>query len=100
MSETYYPSEEKHSRAKSAVDNYEKLVKDHPSRADVKLVGLGRAEKLEGDELVNYVYNGLGGSPVLSGAPAKEAKARATEAKQKTAKRRDVALRREKINVK
>lgn len=100
MAETYYPSEEKYNRAKAAVENYDRNVQNHPDKAEYKLVAEGRAKKLEGEELVKFVYEGLSGSPIITGAPAVEAKKKATEAKKRSVKKREAALRRERINVK
>ena len=100
MTETFYPSEMKYDRAKAAVANYERESGNYPDKAEYKLVAEGLAQKLKEDDLVKFVYEGLGGAPVLSGAPAKEAKQRSVEAKGRMAKKRDAMLRREKINVK
>ena len=100
MTETFYPSERKYDRAKAAIANYEREAGNHPDKAEYKLVAEGLAQKLKDEDLVKFVYEGLGGSPILSGAPAKEAKVRSVEAKKRTGKKRDAMLRREKINVK
>lgn len=100
MFETFYPSEGKYDRAKAAVANYAREAGNHPDKAEYKLVAEGLAQKLKDDELIDFVYKGLSGAPILSGTPAKEAKVRAVAAKSQVAKKRDAMLRREKINVK
>ena len=45
----YYPSQGKKGRAETAIGNYESQVSLHPDKAEYKLVGMGLAEKLEGE---------------------------------------------------
>lgn len=47
---------EKLNRAKQAV-----LVAPRPDSAEAKALSMGRAEKLEGDDLVEFVYKTIGG---------------------------------------
>ncbi len=100
MSEIYYPSEAKYARAKSAVENYSRDASRFPNKAEYKLVGLGKAQKLEGDDLVKFVYEGLGGAPAVSGPEASERKKKSQEAKKRAAERDEKAIRKERMNVK
>ena len=98
--EKYYPSERKYDRAKDAVLNYDRLIGNHADKAELKLVGEGRTQKLDEEELIDFVYNGLGGTPIVTGTSAKQAKEKASEAKQRAGKSRDKAISRQKITVK
>ena len=88
MSDTYYPSKEKLGRAKDIVANFDLRMSQKPALAVVKLVINGKAEKLEGEALVDYVYKGLGGAPKLEGAKAVEAKDKEVKSKVKAKKGR------------
>lgn len=100
----YYPSQAKLKRAKDAIENYDVILTTHPRKkfkAEIKLVDKGRAKKLEGDALVDFVYEGLGGAPVLKGSEAKEAEKNAKEAQKRSRDRRyGAAGKRSKIRVK
>ena len=85
----YYPSQGKKGRAETAIGNYESQVSLHPDKAEYKLVGM-----------LDFVYNGLSGSPVLEGAAAKEAEDKAKAATVRTRKKSGAATRRSKITVK
>mgnify|MGYP001613860802 CR=1 FL=1 len=100
MAEKYYPSETKYNRAKAVVANYEKMAAKKPGLAEVKLVAEGLAKSLKGEELIDFVYNGLAGAPILGGVEAKEAKTKAKEATARARKRVNAAMQREKITVK
>lgn len=98
---SYFPSEEKYMRAKKAVANYAKLSATKPGLSDVKLVAMGMGEGLKGEELVEYVYEGLGGKAKLEGPAGKEAEMKSKEAKERAAKKEDqIAKKRAKIAVK
>ena len=92
MGDIYYPSEAKYNRAKAAVTNYERLSAKKPGLVDYKLVADGLEQKLAGEKLVDFVYQGLGGAPSLAGAVAKEAKQAAEEARARTRKRQNEAV--------
>ena len=96
----YYPSQEKLQRAKYAVNNYDVLMRQHPEISDLRLVDMGKGKKLEGDALVDYVYQGLGGSAKLEGVEAIEAEKNAKIAVARTKKKANVVEQREKIVVK
>lgn len=96
----YYPSTAKKDRAEYAIKSYDREVGNHPDKAEYKLVGMGIAEKLEGGALLDFVYDGLGGSPVLEGAEAKEAESKAKAATVRTRKKSGAATQRSKITVK
>ncbi len=96
----YYPSEAKRKRAESAIGNYASQSPLHPDKAEYRLVALGQAEKLEGEALLDFVYNGLSGSPILEGVAAKEAEGKAKAATVRTRKKSGAATQRSKITVK
>lgn len=93
----YYPSQAKLIRAKKVIEAPGSFK---PLKAEVKLYNQGVAEKLEGDKLVDFIYNGLGGAKVLEGAKAEEAESKSRAAKARSAKVNKRAIRRTKIEVK
>ena len=69
--------------------------------AAYKLVAEGLEKKLKGEELLDYVYNGLSGSPILEGGEAVEAEKKEKDARARVKKRETGgAAKRSKITVK
>jgi len=98
--DVFHPSEAKLKRAEAAVVQYDLKAAMKPGLVDYKLVAIGKEKGLKGKELVEFVYEGLGGAPALRGSKAKAAKKRADAAKQKISKERAKQIEKQKTVVK